>query len=159
MSDDLFDDAAPDEDPVEIENAAVRYLSRRDYSSGELRDKLKKKGFASHAVDQVLAALVERGWIDDERFARAQSEILVRKGWGPLQISRKLQHHGVPRDLADHTLEALAEETSWPEACRERLERKFGPAADLSQEEKEKAYRHLKYRGFAGATIRRVLFD
>ena len=159
MSDDLFDDGSPDADPVAIENAAVRYLSRRDYSTGELRDKLTKKGFEAEAVEAVIATLVERDWVDDARFAHTQAEILVRKGWGPLQISRKLQHHGVPRDLADEAVEAMGEETSWSEACRERLERKFAPAEELSQEEKEKAYRHLMYRGFPGGIIRRVLFD
>jgi len=75
----LSEEELPNE--VDTRARAMDLLARRDHSSGELRDKLIKKGFPEHHVVAVIADMIERGWIDDESFAERQAEILVRKEW------------------------------------------------------------------------------
>lgn len=127
-------------------------LARRDHSSGELRDKLLKKGFPKHHVMTVISDMTERGWIDDESFAVRQAEILVRKEWGPLKIVQKLTHHGVEFDLAQRVVDDL--DVRWTALARQRLESRYGKDFDA-----EKAFRHLSYRGFTANVARRAVFD
>ena len=106
-------------------------------------------------IDAVVAYVMERGWVDDVAFAERQAEALVRKGWGPQQISAKLKKHGIDAEGAQVALEALDED--WVARCRERVRRKFGE--ELSKSEQAKAFRHLRYRGFWDSTIRAVLWE
>jgi regulatory protein len=148
-----------EDDRAEIESAAMRFLARRDYSTGELRGKLLRKEFEADAVDAVIAGFVERGWIDDRRFAEQQAEILHRKEWGPFQVVRKLTSHGVPDDLAQEVVDELGRERGWSQTCRARLLSRFGAPGELEQDDKASAYRHLTYRGFPPNLVRAVLFD
>lgn len=148
-----------DDPKIEIESAAMRYLGRRDYSTGELRDKLLKKEFERSDIDAVLQDFVERGWIDDRRFAEQQSEILWRKEWGPYQIVRKLKKHGVEHDLATEIVDALGEENGWVGPCRDRLASRYGDVSELEQDELASAYRHMTYRGYPPNLVRSLLFD
>ena len=147
------------EEIAEIESAAMRYLARRDYSTGELRTKLRRKEFDAVAIDTVLDDFVERGWIDDERFAEQQASILHRKEWGPFQVVKKLTKHGVPSDLARGVVDDLGRSKGWERTCRARLVSRFGDPSQLDQDEMASAYRHLTYRGFHPNLVRRLLFD
>lgn len=148
-----------DDPKPEIESATMRYLGRRDYSSGELRDKLLRKDFERHDIDAVLDDFIERGWIDDRRFAEQQAGILHRKEWGPLQIVKKLTRHGVDWDMAREVADALGEEKGWVEPCRARLKSRYGDVSELDQDEMASAYRHLTYRGYPANLVRSLLFD
>ncbi len=147
------------DDLPKVESAAMRFLARRDYSTGELRSKLLAKDHDRELVDQVVKDFVERGYIDDERFAEQQAEILHRKEWGPFQIVKKLTKHGVPSDLANSVVDALGRKPGWASTCRARLHSKFGDPTELDQDEKASAYRHLTYRGFPPNLVRSLLFD
>lgn len=155
------DDAQQDEEQsdVQVEAAALRLLGFRDHSSGELRDKLRDRDYADHLIEDVIARLIDQGWLDDEGFASHQTDILIRKGWGPRRIEQKLYKHGVPRDLARETVAEAADTLGWLETCRERLLTRFDKPTELDRDAKQKAYRHLEHRGFSPSIIRRVLFD
>lgn len=175
--DDAFDESDPDEidetDEIdEIENPwtvekvidqAVVYLARRDHAEGELREKLRKKGIDDHLIDESYVDMRERGYLDDLRFAEIQGAILARRGWGPLQISQRLSTRGVSKHLITQALNLLEteNETDWYKLCYERLVAKFGVenASELTQKQREKAYRHLMHRGFPGHVVRSILFD
>lgn len=144
---------------TDVEAAAMRFLGRRDYSSGELRQKLLRKDFDGAVVDLVVDEFVERGWIDDRRFAEQQAAILYRKEWGPLQIVRKLTRHGVYYDMASEVAEELGVKNGWAKPCRERMESRYGDPGELDQDGKAKAYRHLTYRGYPPNLVRSLLFD
>lgn len=148
-----------DDQILQVEATALRLLGYRDHSSGELRDKLHDRDYADDHIDEVIATLEEQGWLDDRQFAEHQTEILVRKGWGPHRIRQKLEKHGVPRELSQQAVDDAADIDTWLQGCRERLLSKFSEPDELDRDEKQKAFRHLKHRGFSPSTIRRVLFD
>lgn len=157
------DDATPaDDGPTveDVENAAVDYLARRDHARGELRDKLRRKGFEDALIDEALDRLEERRYLDDARFASLQGALLAARGWGPAQVRHKLASRHVARAHIEAALAEIEEARSWEERCRERLEARFGRrGAALSERDQQKAFRFLTYRGYPPAVVRQVLFE
>ena len=106
---------------------ALEYALLRPHSQKELRDYLKKKtlsrtvrvknkktgeyqtklkeGYDASLVEPVLARLIERGYVDDERFARLWIENRsVRKGISQKKLRLELQTKGVSQDIIDNCL-------------------------------------------------------
>lgn len=106
---------------------ALEYALLRPHSQKELRDYLKKKtlsrtirvknkktgeyqtklkeGFDASLVEPVLARLIERGYVDDERFARLWVENRsVRKGVSQKKLRLELQTKGVAQDIIENCL-------------------------------------------------------
>ena len=86
---------------------ACDLLSFRDHSSRELLTKLRQKGYGEGA-EQAVEKLMEEGYVDDERFARAYAAELVRvKHFGRRRIVTELLKKGIDpslaRDIADET--------------------------------------------------------
>ncbi len=98
-------------------NYAVLLLSRRDHGEGELRQKLRQKGY-SDGIDEALDRLKNQGYLDDERFARIYVGELIRlKGYGKARIKQELYRKGVSRDISD----AVLEEAEFPEDKLEEI--------------------------------------
>ena len=139
------------------------YLARRDHAEGELREKLRKKGIDDDLIDESYVDMRERGYLDDRRFAEIQGAILARRGWGPIQISQRLAARGVSKSIIQQAFKLLESEndTDWYQLCYDRLIAKFGVehASELTQKQREKAYRHLMHRGFPSHVVRSVIFD
>lgn len=127
----------------------TRYMALRDHSRHELQQKMSKR-FELSLIQQVIADADANGWIPPEeviaeRAARAWSSRLKSRRYIEGQL-RKRHLPLPPRDLETETANA-----------RELLERKYGPPSALSFDDKGKAYRFMKYRGFDDRTIRMVL--
>jgi regulatory protein len=140
---------------VDVEASAMRFLARRGHSTGELRKKLRRRDFPDDLIDQVIDDFTDRGWLDDVEFAQHQAEILARKEWGPGQIRAKLEKHGVPSTVAEDAVATL--NVSWLELAVSRVRGKYGELD--SDRDRQRAFRHLTYRGFSARTARAVIFD
>jgi len=143
----------------DVERSAFRFLARRDHARGELDRKLRKRDFPEELIDEVLDDCIEAGYVDDEQFALDQGQMLARKSWGPKQIRKKLLSRDVDDTIIDGALESIGNDVDWQQQARQRLHRRFGEAAELDDDERQRAFRHLAYRGYAPALIRRLLFD
>ena len=139
-----------DADEQELESAralAWRALNRRERSTGELRRQLEGRAVQPEAVVAVLAELTERGYLDDERYARHFAEDRRRlDGWGPERIERRLRELGVgPEEIAA----ALAGRDPAEElvAARELLQRR-SPGPLEGDRERDRALRLLVRRGY-----------
>jgi regulatory protein len=129
-------------------DSLTRYLALRDHSRLELRQKLSRR-FSSEMVNKVLAEAEQNGWLLDEaKVAERSVAALRRRQKSQRYIEGKLRQRGlpVPAREVDSELESI----------RELLVRKFGEEK-LSYEDKAKAFRFLKYRGFQDRAIRQVL--
>jgi SOS response regulatory protein OraA/RecX len=86
---------------------AVELCARAEQSSGGLSIKLAQRGFSRNAVSAALTMLMERGILDDRRYAalwaRHRAE---RKGEGPAAVAVELRARGFH---ADDIRVALAE--------------------------------------------------
>lgn len=144
---------------ADVEAAALRLLSRRDHGRGELADKLRRRQLPPEHIEVVLDELEARGYLDDARFAEEQGAILARKCWGPRQIAHKLRSRGIDQANVDAALAEIARREVWKDRARQRLLSRFGEPSELDQSQKQRAYRHLTYRGYSPGLVRGILFD
>lgn len=141
---------------AEPTQAAFKLLSIRQRSVRELETKLREKGFDEDAVGKTVEYLLQAGLLDDERYARSLAESRSRlKAWGPARIARDLASRGLEESVIKSALAGcVPEEDSALEAYRrwlKRNSRETGPKA------REKAFRHLRARGFSTAAIMKSL--
>ena len=133
---------------------AVGLLARRDLASGELRDRLERRGFDPATAAAAVADLIEERAVDDARFTENYVSHHVERGEGPLRIAADLKERGVSRELIDT---ALAGGADWGSLARELRIRRFGPDPPLDWTEKARQARFLQYRGFSSDHIRSAL--
>ena len=95
-----------------IEAKSLDLLARRDHSVAELRTKLMQRKFDRSLVAQVCEQLAQRGYLDDDRFARAWlSRRVRRRAEGALLLRAGLAKTGVPREIVSRVIsEELSEE-------------------------------------------------
>jgi regulatory protein len=134
--------------------AAVVLLARRDFCSGELREKLLAQGFEAGTVQGIVDEFIERGYLNDERYGRQFVAYHAERGHGPLRIRRDLAQRGLDAALIE---EALAEAEDWAQRARELRIRRFGLAVPERWPDKAKQARFLQYRGFSNDHIRSAL--
>jgi regulatory protein len=129
-------------------------LARRDHASGELRERLERKGFNGEVVEATLGELMDERAIDDARYAGNYVSYSAARGQGPLRIAAELKALEVPSDLIDA---ALSGGPDWKALALEVRNRKFGPQPPADWPQKARQARFLQYRGFSSDHIRLAL--
>jgi regulatory protein len=137
-----------------VRAAALAMLSRRDFASAELRERLERRGFERSLVEAAVAELIEEHALDDARFAHHYVAYHAERGHGPLRLAADLRGRGVASALIEAALEAGPD---WPELASQVRRRRFGPAIPDSWAGKSRQARFLQYRGFSSDHIRRAL--
>jgi len=142
--------------PQRVRAAAIGLLARRDFASGELRQKLEHQGYDKDAVAETVAELVESRLLNDARYAENYVSYHAGRGEGPLRIEAELKALDLPGELIRAALDAGPD---WKARAREVRIRRFGPEEPQSWPEKAKQGRFLQYRGFSSDHIRAALDD
>lgn len=131
--------------------AALRILTRRDYSQAELRQRLAEKGFDQARIDNTLQRCIELGYLDDARFALHRATSLMRQGRAVgTRILLDLRQHGVSEEAACKALALAREACDEEQLLAELLERRF-PDFDYSSataKERRRVVHFLQRRGF-----------
>ncbi len=141
-------------DPAAARGVAIGLLARRDYASGELRERLQRKGFNAEVIESTLAELIGERALDDARYAGNYVSYSAARGQGPLRIAAELRTLDLPSDLIEV---ALAAGPDWRALAADVRNRKFGPEAPADWPEKARQARFLQYRGFSSDHIRLAL--
>jgi regulatory protein len=136
------------------QSAALALLTRRDYASGELLERLREKGYDGSVVATVLAELVSSGALNDARFAENYVSYHAARGQGPARIGADLKALKLPREVISAALEQVGD---WSARALSVRQRKFGRAPPGSWREKSRQARFLQYRGFSSDHIRAAL--
>ena len=141
---------------------AVKVLAGRAYSTGELREKLRRRAEQASDVDGVLSRLKEIGYLDDRRFAEGVAAArLANKGLGSSRVIQDLRQRRVAPPLAERTVQHLYEGVDEDALIEEYVRRKYRMATreGLFQSEKDlgAAYRRLMRAGFRTGSIVKVL--
>jgi len=99
----------------EMENKAkeiaLRYLSFRDRSMGEIRKYLKEKGVGPEKIQETLEDLAEAGLLNDPLYCINYIRYAAGKGRGPLRIEKELREKGIDPQTIKVEMEAFFEET------------------------------------------------
>lgn len=150
--------------------AALSLLAHRARARVELRRRLQRKDFSEGVIDEVMAWLEERSYVDDPAFAESFVRDRLRlRPRGRLGLARELRRKGVGEDVAEDAIERVmeAQEVDEVELARRSAEawaRKNRSAlqrAVASKEDRLKArrrlYGHLARRGFTGDAVRSAI--
>jgi regulatory protein len=126
-------------------------LSRSEQSSGGLFLKLKKKGFSDSICRATVNRAVEKGYIDDARFARFWLASRMRRHpEGRSHLCQGLISKGVPREIAYDVVDQEICEDDFLRAvvlAGEKLQKRY-------KSDKNKLRQALMRRGFTGSQIR-----
>ncbi len=136
-------------------NRACYLLGARDYSSHQIKEKLLAGGYTSEVCEAVAQWLMEYGYVDDTRYARAY----VRSHKGN-QGSSKMKLELKRRGLSESDIyEAIDEELDLDKELMSAislLERRHINLAD-NPKEYAKHYRYLCGRGYSISVVGEAL--
>jgi regulatory protein len=138
--------------------AALRMLSRRDLSEGEIRERLSKKGFPHAESSATIRRLRELGLVDDTKLcARLVRSYRETRGYGSAKIAWALRGRGFSPDLVEETVREFSTGEEELAAASAALRKKFRSGLLKGREGAAKAYRFLAGRGFSPETCRRAI--
>lgn len=80
---------------------ALNLLNARDYTTHDLKHKLHDAGFWKEPIDQTLAFVIEKHYVDDARYAESYIKAKQRQGWGQKKISAGLYKRGIDTHVLD----------------------------------------------------------
>jgi regulatory protein len=141
---------------------AVKLLAGRAYSTGELREKLRRRAGQAAVVDVVLVHLKENGYLDDQKFAENFAAArLANDKLGKMRVVRDLRQRRVAPSLVERTVRKVYQDVNEESLIEQWVRRKYRltPREGLFQEDKDTAaaYRRLLHAGFRPGEILRVL--
>ena len=157
----------PPEDPDSSKAAyfrALRWLTARELSEGQVRSRLAEKGYTDIAIQPALERLIRDRTIDDRRAAAAvaRTEARVRRH-GPHRVMGKLIAMQVDRDLAKEIVRELFSDEDEEALLGRALEIRLrgNPERLKDPRERRKILAYLIRQGFsasaASAAIRAKL--
>jgi regulatory protein len=139
---------------------AVRLLARRAHTRKELARKLRQRGYAEQISAEALDRCEANHYIDDGAACEGYCRELIRKGYGPRAIRRRLADRGIDPGLigsalAAHYPQALVHATAATIARRKlhQLESRFRDPKEL----RPRLKRFLSQRGFPTDLLHEVV--
>ena len=149
-------------DGGELWTYAVKVLAGRAHSTGEMREKLRRRAARAADVDEVLARLKDLGYLDDRRYAEAfASARLANEKLGRTRVIQDLRKRRVAPSLAERTVQRVYQDVDEEALIEDLIRRKYRLAEreGLFREDKDlaAAYRRLLRAGFRSGEIIRVL--
>lgn len=141
---------------------ALKVLGGRAYSSGELREKLRRRAERAEDVDNVLSRLKQSGYLDDKKYAESYAASrLSGEKFGRARVIHDLRQHRVAPALAERTVEKVYRDVDDEAMIEEWIRRKYRTATREGlfgdQKDLAAAYRRLARAGFRSAEILKVL--
>jgi len=141
---------------------ALRALSGRAHSLGEIREKLRRRCLQPEDVDSVMLKLKDAGYLNDRKFAESFATArLENEGLGKMRVLRDLRQHRIAPKLAEQVVQKTFESSDEVQLIENFLARKYRGkqlGAFLSEEKNlASAFRRLRYAGFSAGNSIRVL--
>ncbi|MGM9695225.1 MAG: regulatory protein RecX [Alloprevotella sp.] len=139
---------------------AAKLCAAREYCSDDIRRKLIQKGIAPKEADVLCRQLAEKGFVNDQRYARAYASDKFRfDHWGRVKIRFMLRSKRVSEELIDEAIAAIDEE-AYLEALGDFLiGRLKSRGSEVSEEDALKVARSAINRGYEGPLVAKVMKD
>ncbi|MGF1670724.1 MAG: regulatory protein RecX [Balneolaceae bacterium] len=159
---DIFRRIAAEEELQKIKAYLLNLLSRRNHSTGELKQKALVKGLNMNLTDQVIGELCEKGYADDRHFAEIFAREKLRLNqWGPVKIKSELFKKNVKSVYIEDALNTLLESLDQKQICIDLIlkkEKSFMRIKDTFKR-KQKIISYLRQKGFTSESIRSATID
>ncbi len=141
--------------------AITYYCQYQERCQKEVRNKLYELGSHREEVEELVAKMVELGFVNEERYARAIARGKFRmKGWGKQKIIQALKFD----QISDYCIKKALTEIDVDEynlTARRLLERKW---TELKGEKnvftkQKKAYSYLIQKGYESSLVQAIIKD
>jgi regulatory protein len=155
---------------VRVREAALAMLASRARTRRELRQRLRRKGFAAARVETCLERLVEKGLLDDASVASAfVRDRLRHRPKGKSRLASELRAKGVEAEVAHVTIEQVFEDENvsdeglaqecaeaWLRRQGEETKNTLADARHTPERDKAKRrlFNYMARRGFGGDALR-----
>ena len=137
---------------------AFLLLKFRPRSENEIRQRLKNKKFNSEIIESTVSFLKDKGFIDDNYFAKTWIESRIKKPLGIRRLKAELNIKGVNKEIIDTQINEIkksyAEEDIVGGIARDRLNKLKGIDP---QKAKKRVYAYLLRRGFSPEVVMDVI--
>jgi len=155
-----------------LEQSGLRYAARWESSAAgvgnylerKIRERCDETGESSDPalahVPEVVEQLIERGYVDDARFALATIDRMRRQDRSTAQIEARLRTKGLPESVYRDLLQQGETDHEYRAAYRLAQRRRIGPYCQDPEERERDRDRHLAIlarRGFDLETAERVI--
>lgn len=100
-----------DDNALALLGRVLAYCASAEQCSPAVRQKLRDWGAESSDADLIVERLVEEGYLDDVRYARAYCESkMLRSGWGRMKVLYQLRQKQLPREAIEAGMAAVPDE-------------------------------------------------
>ena len=138
-------------DQSELRRRALNWLSRRDYSEAQLRQRLLRLGGDMATVQQVINWCKDNAYLSEQRFVDMLVRSRANRGYGLNYIIQECkQQHILPQQV--HQCVA-ALNIDWFTRASEVYHKKFQGAPVADYKEKSKRIAYMLRRGFSHEQI------
>lgn len=129
--------------------AMTALCARREYCCADIAEKLRKKGATQEQTAVLIDRLIEEGYIDEGRYARAfVHDKILYNGWGRVKVAQHLRAKGVCPAYIQEAMPCITEE-QYAEAFQKVLRSKQRSVkGETDYEVRQKLARSLIARGF-----------
>jgi regulatory protein len=133
---------------------ALRWLTARELSEAQVRDRLEERGYTTAAILPAIKRLKDERTLDDLRAATAvaRTEAKVRRH-GPRRVMGKLIAMRIDRDMAREVVRDLFGETDEEELLEATLDRRLRGKPERLKDpaERRKILSYLVRQGFSAS--------
>jgi SOS response regulatory protein OraA/RecX len=135
---------------------ALKLLTKKDYPSFDLNNKLSLRGFSDLEIEETFQSLIKLNYLNDQRYLEGFLRYLVRRNKGPLYIKDKCQAKNLfpsDQEIDDtYTELGLDKETIITEIIAKKIQKDRIDFENLNYNQKlrffESTRRHLMTKGF-----------
>lgn len=121
-------------DRTRLNDLALHYVARFATSTGKLRTYLQRKlrergweGDGQPDIDALVERFADKGYVDDEAYARSKANGLLARGYGARRVEETLRAAGIDEEVRGDAAPEEAEARQAAVALAKR--RRFGPFA------------------------------
>lgn len=134
----------------------MRILARRDHSVAELGRKLAVRGFSPQVAEAEIACLLEKGYLNDRRYAERWASSALESGrcYGP-RLRAELRQRGVDPETVSEVIADLTCGDDEAHALQLLVQRKF-PDFNIRESDdrsRRRIFGFLQRRGFSSSKI------
>lgn len=129
---------------------AFLLLKFRLRSEKELYERLKRKKFSEEVIKDVVASLKEKGFLDDDFFAKSWLKERIKKPLGLARLAQELKIKGINKEIIDSSLKEVKKDYNEAEVVAGIVKYKLDKLRGIEpQKRKARIYSYLLRRGFS----------
>lgn len=138
---------------------AIKKLSFRNQSVGEMRYYLSRKSESEAEINDIISRLEETNLLDDSIFTEEWINFRINKGKGDRLIKQELRMKKVENWMIEEKLSEI-EFSKWFESAKNVLSKKRFKFDNLNSYQKDQKMKGYLYsRGFSSRVINEVIDD